>query len=84
MCVGLCGLLDSACRSVCAVRRVCRSVWVVRRVLCVSVSQGVRVEGARVHVSVSNVSACVYIRTCVCSVSVRVSGCVSVCLYMLW
>ena len=60
MCVGLCGLIDS----------VCRSVWVVRCVLCVSVSQGVRVEGVRVHVSVSNVSACVYVRVCVVCQSV--------------
>ena len=71
MCVGLCGLLDS----------VCRSVWAVRQcVLCMSVSQGVRI-----HVSVSNVSdVCTYVRTCVCCVSVCVSGCVPVCLYMLW
>ena len=36
------------------------------------------------HVSVSNVSACVYVRTCGCCVSVCVSGCVPVRLYMLW
>ena len=39
--------------------------------LCVSVSQGVRVEGARVHVSVSNVSdVCTYVRVCVVCQSV--------------
>ena len=44
---------------------VCRSVWVVRRVLCVSVNHGVRVEGVRVHVNVSNVSdVCTYVRVC--------------------
>ena len=31
LCVGLCVLLDSVCRSVCAVRRVCRSVCAVRQ-----------------------------------------------------
>ena len=42
-------------------------------------------EGVRVHVSVSNVSdVCTYVHTCVCCVSVCVSGCVPVCLYMLW
>ena len=52
MCVALCGLLDSVCRSVWAVRHVCvglcglldsvcRSVWAVRHVCCAC--QSVRV-----------------------------------------